>query len=112
MQIKNVSRITNTIDVPYESMIYLQEVQHKQRCAGEYKPLSEKTKDRIKRHLPKSGVYFIHDGDLGGCIGNPANAWKEGRWTSWTVKEIKKMLDEADLPYGKQGTTEVIDVYF
>lgn len=104
----NKIRKVKTLELPYESLLYLREEMRRQRTG---RPLSDKAKDRIKRHMPKSGFCIVDDGDFGGCDGDPQNAWEERRWTSWSVDTMIEMLDRANLPHGKIGESEVIDVY-
>ena len=109
---KNIVRKKRTIEVPYESLLYLHEVMHKERCEREYKPLSDKYKERLRRSMPKDGLYVLGDGDLGGCNGDPHDAWAQGRWTSWSIETMMAILEDAGLAYGNTGVKEVIDVYF
>lgn len=41
------------------------------------------------------GCKLLSDGDFGGCNGSPVHAWEEHRWTSWTLDDMKAMLDRA-----------------
>ena len=102
----------NTILLPLESVLYLHEEMHRQRSESG-KPLSEKSIERLKRnfeYFAHEGFKEIHDGDFGGCIGNPHNGWEEHRWTSWSVKTMAKMLDEKGLPYKFGEPTEIISL--
>lgn len=91
-----------TIAVPFESWFYLQTESHNQRSESG-KPLD---KERFKRMfdnhvkaLGRNGTKLLKPGDLGGCIGDPHHAYEEGRWTSWTLEQMKAMLDAAGLPW-------------
>ena len=103
-------RKTNTLLLPWESYLYLQRKERKERCGD---CLKDEWIKRLKRgfdDLAKDGHKQIMDGDLGGCIGNPENAWEEGRWTSWTCEDMKRILDEAGLPYKDGDETEYIAI--
>ena len=109
-------RKVNTILLPLESYLWLHEEGFKQRNERGETKLSDKSRDRLTnnfhQHKVKStGLYAAHDGNFGGCNGDPHNAWEEGRWTSWTVEDMAKMLDENGLPYEIGEPTEVIPVY-
>lgn len=101
-----------TILVPVESWWYLYNKSHEQRSETG-RPLSEKTKENLIRRAFNYGEWEYHklcNGDLGGCIGDPLHAWEEGRWTSWSIDEMKQMLDEVDLPYKDGKEIERIEV--
>ena len=79
------------IRVPLESYIYLQQENRIQRTGKE---LSEKVIERFKRSFEtynKDGALLLN-GSLGG-------ANEEGKWTSWTVEDMKDMLNKQNLPY-------------
>lgn len=108
----NRERIVNTIEVPFESYLFLQKEMHRQRSETG-RPLSEKCIDRLKRSCDMTGgTHTLHDYDLGGCNGDPHHAWEEKRWTNWSCDTMCKMLDKEGLPYERKGKTTVIDVYF
>ena len=99
----------NTILVPLESYLYLQEKQHTERSAS-YKQFDD---DRVKRAFYKhsyNGFYQLYDNDLGGCIGEPFRAFEEGRWTSWSCEDMKQILDNAGLPYKDGEQEEIINL--
>ena len=110
---KNVVRKTKVIKVPFESHEHLHRMQWQQRSD---KPYLDSFTERHRRYFnigaDANGLKSVHDGDFGGCNGRKENAWEEGRWTSWSVDEMKRILDKAVLPYKDSGETEVIDVYF
>ena len=99
-----------TIEVPYESLLFLQEECHRQRSENG-KPLGEKFKRHLRYGLSSDGTKRLHDGDLGGCIGDPQHAWEEHRWTSWNVHDMMYMLDKAGLPYKFIGYETQICIY-
>jgi hypothetical protein len=114
---RNVVRTTNTILLPLESYLWLYEEGFKQRNERGETKLSDKSRERLTRNFDrfkhsKTGLYAAHDGNFGGCKGDPHNAWEEGRWTDWSVNQMARMLDEQGLPYEIGEPTEVIDVYF
>ena len=108
--VMNEVQKVKTLEVPYESLLYLREECHIQRIETVL-PLSEKTKDKMKRNMPSNGLCIVYDGDFGGCNGDPKNAWKERRWTTWDVDTMIAMLDKVNLPYGKVSEAEQIAVY-
>lgn len=97
-----------TILVTLESYLYLQEKSYFERCGKKH---SDRAKERLIRnfeHFSVDGMKALMNGDLGGCKGNPENAWEEGRWTSWSVDEMARILDEAKLPWMKGEEKEYI----
>ena len=100
-----------TVAMPWESWSFLFEEQHRQRCESG-REISEKHWGRARREFDRfsrNGYKEVGDGDFGGCKGDPRNAWQERRWTSWSIEDMKRMLDEAGLPYGEDGVQERID---
>ena len=108
------SRIEQTMFVNWEGYKFLENKQHEERCESG-KPISEtrweKTHKRFDRNS-KDGWRQIGDGHFGGCKGNPVNGWQEHRWTSWSCKDMQKMLDDQGIEYRIGDPHEVIDVYF
>lgn len=99
-----------TIKVPLESWIYLQDLGHQQRVGGH---LSDKARERLTNLMLKpynKDGHTLMDGDLGGAVGDPNNSWEEGRWTSWSVDTMKKILDNANLPYTDGEDIECIEL--
>ena len=100
----------NAIRLPLESLIYLNRVERKQRIGNE---LSKKSIELITKnynYYAKNGGKIVMDDDFGGAIGNPENSYEEGRWTNWKVEDMKKMLDEAKLPYEEVEGLERINI--
>ena len=93
--------VKKSIWTTWEGFMHLWTKSHEQRSETK-KPISEwainKTKS-TRDGLAKDGMYQITSGHFGGCIGNPINAYEEGRWTSWNTEDMKVMLDEVGLPY-------------
>ncbi len=102
----------NAIRVPLESWIYLSNESCRQRSGHEHsqKYIERLTRDYENRHK-EFGGYEIWDGSCGGAIGKPENSYEEGRWTTWTIEQVKKMLDEQGLKYKDVDPVDVIDVY-
>lgn len=100
-------RKRKAIKVTWEGYLYLSEEQHRQRCESG-KPLSERTIERLKSSFERYGI--LCDGDRGGCIGSPVNAWEEGRWTDWSVEDMKRMLDEKGFEWEDVGERESIEI--
>lgn len=103
-------RKENTILIPWESYLYLQNKQYEERMG---KPKPESAIKRLELNFENcshNGLYRIGDGALGGCIGTPENAWEEKRWTSWSCEDMKQILDSAGLPYKDGGEREYISI--
>lgn len=103
-----VLRKSPTVLVPLESFLFLQDKQCFERSG---KHSSEKNIERHKRNFEEfsyDGYKQIMNGDLGGCKGSPENAWEERRWTSWSVEDVKRILDEASLPWKDGEEVEYI----
>lgn len=104
-------RKTNTILLPLESYLYLQNKSHLERCGKNH---TEKQIERLKRNFDDfsygTGYKKLYDGDLGGCSGHWKNGYKERRWTSWSCEDMKRILDNAGLPYKDGKQAEVIEV--
>lgn len=100
----------NSIRVPLESWIYLQDQQALQR-GGRHLTENhlEHLKNEMRKPYNKNGRQLM-DGDLGGAIGEPKNSYEEGRWTSWSIEKMKQMLDEQNLPYIDAEMVEVINL--
>ena len=97
-----------TILVPYESWIYLQEKSYNERIGKSFtEKIIERRKHSFEQHS-RDGKKQLMNGDLGGCRGPVENAWEERRWTSWSVKDMAYMLDEAGLPWEAGGEVECI----
>lgn len=99
-----------TLLVPFESWMFLQRKGYQERSG---KPHSEKGIERLRRNFQEhsyQGYKQLMNGDLGGCNGDPENAWEEHRWTSWSVDDMKKILDEAGLPWKDGEEAEYISV--
>lgn len=95
-----------TIAVPFESWFFLKEEQHKQRSEIGA-PLNRKRWEAVFgsdaiQSGPMACFKLLRDGDFGGCKGSPRSAFEEHRWTSWSIDEMKEMLDKAGLPW-KEG---------
>lgn len=104
------TRKANTILLPWESYLYLQQKSRNERC-GDWK--TEKQIKRLKAsfdNLSHDGYKMLMDGDLGGCVGNWENGYEEGRWTSWSCEDMKRILSKAGLPYKDGEETEYIAV--
>lgn len=101
-------RKRRTIKVAWEGFLYLSKEQHRQRCESG-KPFSERAIKSLERSFELTGG-ILHDGDRGGCVGNPVNAWEEGRWTDWSVEDMKRMLDEKGFEWEDAGERESIEI--
>ena len=103
-----------SIKVNWESWLYLRQEMNKQRSETG-KPLSENSIERMKREFDrfadKNGMKAIMDGSFGGCIGSPIRGWEERRWTSWSLDEMKRMLDEKGLKWAEAEDIEYFPVY-
>ncbi len=104
------TRKAKTILLPWESYLYLQQKGRNERC-GDWK--TEKQIAKLKANFEEfsyNGYKRLLDGDLGGCVGDWKNGYEEGRWTSWSCEDMKRILDEAGLPYKDGEDTECVDV--
>ena len=92
---KNIKK--KAIRLTLESYLYLQNEGHRQRIGSDY---GDATIEKLTKNYYsyKNGI-TIASGWLGGAIGNPENSYEEGRWTDWSVEDMKKMLDEKGLTY-------------
>ena len=91
---------SKSIEVPFESFLFLQEECFRQRNERGMTHFSENHIARLRKGYEScKPVKYLMSGSLGGCNGSPIHAWEEGRWTSWTVDDMKRMLDENGLPW-------------
>ena len=95
--------------VELEGWLYLQEqcsIQRSGRIQSDwYKEMLTK---HYEQHDRKYGGHLFMDYDLGGAIGKPQNSYEEGRWTSWSLDQMKKMLDEKGYKYIDVEDVDVI----
>jgi len=73
----------------------------------------EKGRKMLERNFErfeKNGAKEIMDYDLGGCRGPVKNGFEEGRWTSWSCEDMKRILDSKGLSYKDGSETEYIAV--
>lgn len=99
-----------TILVPFESWMFLQEKGYQERCGKQYSEILVGKMTRSFQEHSYQGYKQLMNGDLGGGNGNPENAWEEHRWTSWSVNDMKKILEEAGLPWKDGEEAEYITV--
>lgn len=78
----------NGIKVDLEGFLYLQDLSCQQRSN---KGLSDKSKERIKRLSPNGAELYDK------CLGGAEN----GKWTSWTCADMKRILDKAGFTYSE-----------
>jgi len=103
-------RKSPTVLVPLESYLFLQDKGRFERCGKHFnEAMIQRLTENFNRHSYKGRKQIMND-DLGGCIGKPEKAWEEGRWTSWSVENVKKILDEVGLPWEEGVETEYIEV--
>lgn len=101
---KNVVATSETIMIGREAYFFLREEERKQRGC---KPLTPESEERIWNRITKrDGLYQCTNDSFGGGDGT-----YNGRWWSWPVATVKKMLDEAGLEYQEGETVEFIRVY-
>ena len=92
-------RKSPTILVPLESFLFLQDKVSVERLGKHH---SEKKIERLTNNFEEfsyEGYKQLMNGDLGGCNGKPEKAWEERRWTSWSTEDMKRILNEAGLPW-------------
>lgn len=95
---------SQTILVGKESYLYLDRIMREQRGC---KPLTPEQEEKFwgKQRVNADGFTSCNDDSLGGGDGT-----YYGRWWSWSVETLKKMLDEANLPYEDGEPIEYINV--
>lgn len=96
---------SRTILVGRESYMYLHRIMQEQRGL---RPLTPEQEDRLwnRQRLNADGLRSCSNNSLGGGDGT-----YDGRWWDWSVETLKKMLDEADLPYVDGEPIEYIEVF-
>ena len=112
LSLNPVAHKVNTILVPWESYLFLQDESRRQR-SEEYKPRSDRSLEMLHRSFKMNshnGLHELKDYDLGGCNGDPRNAWEERRWTSWSVQKMAEMLEENGLGYTFGAEKEIISL--
>lgn len=85
---------SDTILIGRDAHEYLNRIQREQRGC---KPLTQEQKDRQWTRICKVGdtdMRQVCDETYGGGDGT-----YNGRWWSWSVATVRKMLDEADFEY-------------
>lgn len=107
---KSVACKSNSILVPLESWMFLQKKGYRERIGKELSEKAIQLRERSFERNAHNGKRQLINGDLGGCRGPVENAWEEGRWTSWSIEDMKKMLDEAGLPWEDGEEVEYIAV--
>lgn len=93
-----------TMGLSKEAYLYLSERCRKERIGDS---LSEHSKERLETNFDNfsyKGYLEYYDGDLGGAV--------NGRWTSWSCDQVKKMLDEQGLGYIEGEEKESIEIGF
>lgn len=90
--------ITKALKVNLESYLYLQE-QCKLQRLGE--KLTDKQIERYTKNYYKqfSGGIYLTSGQLGGA--------KDNKWTSWTIEDMKTLLEKANLQYEYSEVNEI-----
>ena len=104
-----LERTLNAILLPWESWMYLENKSFQERCGKHHTDLQiERMKRNFDNFAWHDGMKQIHDYDFGGAVGKPENSWEEHRWTQWSCEDMKKMLDEAKLPWKESERVKVI----
>lgn len=96
----------NTLIISKEAYFFLEDESRKQRGC---KPLGDEQKERIyRRYVRKTpdGRMIVNDDSLGGGDGT-----YNGKWWSWSVDDLKRMLDEKGFSYEDGETEKYIPVY-
>lgn len=105
-----IARKSSTILLPLDSFLFLQDESFYERCGKHY---SEKQMQRLTRNFEQfghGGYKQLKSGDLGGCNGVPENAWEEHRWTTWSIEDMKNILNEAGFSWKDGEEVEYISV--
>ena len=95
---KPVKRTSMTIWVPRESWMFLQARMQQERMGVELSV-------NARKRLNQSFTDFSHEGKK-----QLKDAWEEGRWTSWSCEDMKKILDAAELPWEPGETIEYFEI--
>lgn len=104
-------RTVNTILLPWESWLYLENKSFQERCGKCHTKLHvEKMKRNFDFFAIYDGMKQIGDYDFGGATGNYEKSWEEHRWTRWSCEDMKRYLDEAGLPWKEGEQVERISV--
>ena len=94
---------SKSIFIGKEAHFFLDEESRKQRGC---KCLSKEAKEKQWMRIPKvDGLRNVIDDTYGGGDGT-----YHGKWTSWSVEDIKRMLNEAGLSYVEGPEVEYIDI--
>lgn len=101
---------SSTILVPLDSFLCLQDKSFYERCGKHHNEEQMKRLTRNFEQFAHEGYKQLANGDLGGCKGDPENAWEEYRWTTWSVEDMKNILNEAGLLWKDGEEKEYISV--
>lgn len=94
---------SKSIFIGKEAHFYLDRESRKQRGC---KPITGEAEERIWNRIPKvDGLRQVTDDSYGGGDGT-----YYGRWTRWSVEDVKKMLDEAGFSYAEGPEVEYISI--
>ena len=101
------AKTSRTIWIGKNAYLFLDEEERKQRGC---KPLSNDQKEKLWERLKKSprfrnGQYNVYNNSFGGGDGT-----YNGRWRSWPVEEIIRMLEKNGLEYQNGEEMEYIEV--
>ena len=103
-------RNVNSIFLPLDSYLYLHELCTAQRSG---RTMSDNHRKWLETNFHRvccksNGMYNAMDGYLGGAVGKPQNSYEDRRWTTWSVEDMKNILDAAGLSWAEGPTLEVI----
>ena len=109
---KPVKRTSMTIWVPRESWMFLQARMQQERMGLELSVNARKRLNQAFTDFSHEGKKQLKDGDLGGCIGSPENAWEAVRveWDTDGDNEALAFLpEEIELPEGVSDEESISD---
>lgn len=101
---KQIKRKTDIIGVDKEAYQYLNRISRTQRGC---KPLNEQQEERIwNRSIKnKDGVVELDNNSLGGGDGT-----YNGKWWTWSVDTLRKMLSDGGFSWIEYGERENIEI--
>lgn len=96
-----MKRTVKQMMIGKEAFIFLNQTMREQRGFG---LATDEVNDRMWAKAVKfGGKYCAYDGCFGG-------ANERGKWTSWKVDDMKRMLKEAGIPYDCAEDGEIINI--
>ena len=98
-----MERTTDVIAIDKNAYFYLNRIQRSQRGC---KPLTQEQEDKYWLKLRRKGndnLVEVDDNSFGGGDGT-----YYGKWWSWSVKTLRKMLSDGGYTWEERGTIQYI----